>query len=86
MITNIEELMDEDFNLRHFIQHTSIDLFRDPDVTKEELIDGVMDGIKMWKLHMTKKIIDYYADSKRMSIKQDRLTKVMNTDTKLKGE
>lgn len=64
MITNLRELLDENFNLRHFIQHTTIDLLHDSNASKEDLIDAVMDGIKMWTAHMVEKIIDHSADSK----------------------
>jgi hypothetical protein len=36
MITNIEELLAESFNLRHLIQHTSSDAFYDPKASKKK--------------------------------------------------
>ena len=58
MITTIKELLNEEFNLRHFICHTSLDYLNDSNATKEELIDSVMAGIKMWKMHMIQLIIE----------------------------
>lgn len=52
MIRNIEELLNEEFNLRHFVQHTTIDILNDDKSTKEDLIKAVMEGIKVWKMHM----------------------------------
>jgi hypothetical protein len=70
MITNIEELLAEDFNLRHFIQHTSSDSFYDPKASKKKLLADVMKGIEMWKGHMIEEIIEHYANTKETDIKE----------------
>ena len=70
MITNIEELLAEEFNLRHFIQHTSSDSFHDPKASKKKLLVDVMKGIEMWKRRMIEEIIDHYANTKETDIKE----------------
>jgi hypothetical protein len=89
MIRDIKELLNEDFNLRHFIQHTSIDVLNDSKATKEDLINSVMKGIENWKMHMIQSIIENDAsmknvdENKRKSI-SGKKRKQLDTDGKEK--
>ena len=58
MIRNIEELLTEEFNLRHFICHTATDSLNDPNATKKDFAESVCKGIEMWKMHMIELIIE----------------------------
>jgi len=69
MITNIEELLAEEFNLRHLIQHTSSDSFYDPKASKKKLLADVMKGIEMWKIGMIEEIIEPYTNTNKTDIK-----------------
>ena len=68
MITNLEELLAEEFNLRHLIQHTSSDAFHDPKASKKKLMADVIKGIELWKMRMIMEIIEPYTNTNETEI------------------
>jgi hypothetical protein len=49
MIKTKEDLELQVIEIKHCIQHTSIDLLDDPNVTKCDLIVAVIEGVYRWK-------------------------------------
>ena len=52
MIKTKEDLVDQVIELKHCIQHTTIDLLEDPDASKGDLISAVISGVNYWKAGM----------------------------------
>ena len=86
MIRNIKELLDEESNLRHFIQHASIDILNDKKATKEDLIKSVMEGIEEWKMHMICTIVDHETSMVKDKSKHKKFDPKKNIEYLRKGK